>query len=152
MKKLSLLFLYKENEILLALKKRGFGQGLWNGVGGKQQLGENIKETAIRECQEEILVTPKSLNNVAKLMFNYADGQSILVYVYLSEHWQGEPKESEEMKPQWFNFNDIPFQEMWPDDQYWLPKIINKDKVKAAFNFDTNNRIIDHQLDVVDTL
>lgn len=152
MKKLSLLFLYQQNEILLALKKRGFGQGLWNGVGGKQQFKESIKKTAIRECQEEIMVTPKSLNNVAQLEFNYADGQNMLVYVYLSENWDGEPQESEEMKPQWFNISDIPYQKMWPDDQYWLPKIINKDKVKAVFNFDSTNQIIDYQLEVVDAL
>lgn len=34
-KETTLLLLRKENEILLAMKKRGFGTGKYNGVGGK---------------------------------------------------------------------------------------------------------------------
>lgn len=26
---------------------------------------------------------------------------------------------SEEMKPQWFRKDEIPFDTMWPDDRYW---------------------------------
>ena len=50
----TLLFLQKGDQILLAMKKRGFGAGRWNGVGGKLEAGEDIEEAAIRECQEEI--------------------------------------------------------------------------------------------------
>ena len=35
MKQATLCLLVKDNEILLAMKKRGFGVGKWNGVGGK---------------------------------------------------------------------------------------------------------------------
>ena len=35
MKKTTLCFLLKNDEVLLAMKKRGFGVGKWNGVGGK---------------------------------------------------------------------------------------------------------------------
>lgn len=27
----------------------------------------------------------------------------------------------DEMIPSWFNLKDLPFQEMWKDDQYWMP-------------------------------
>jgi len=153
MKNLSLLFLLKQEEILLAMKKRGFGVGLWNGVGGKQQPGESIEQTAIRECQEEIGVTPKKLEKVAELQFNYTDNNNkMLVYVYFCRHWQGEPTESEEMNPRWYNLELIPYEEMWPDDKYWLSKVLKGDKLKAKFYFDTNNKIIDYQLDIVDAL
>ncbi len=53
--------LVRENEdtkeILLAMKKRGFGKGRWNGVGGKpdpEKGDKSIIDCAIREAQEEI--------------------------------------------------------------------------------------------------
>ncbi len=34
--------------ILLGKKKRGFGEGKWNGLGGKVEANESIAEGAIR--------------------------------------------------------------------------------------------------------
>ena len=42
MKQTTLLFLRKDNHILLAMKKRGFGINKWNGAGGKVEEGETI--------------------------------------------------------------------------------------------------------------
>ena len=39
--------------LLLGLKKRGFGQGKWNGFGGKLDEGETPRQAAIREMKEE---------------------------------------------------------------------------------------------------
>ena len=50
----TLIILKKDDEILLGLKKRGFGKGRLNGVGGKLEPGETIEEAAIRETEEEI--------------------------------------------------------------------------------------------------
>ena len=43
------MFAKKKDKVLLAMKKRGFGAGKWNGVGGKVKDGETIKQAAIRE-------------------------------------------------------------------------------------------------------
>lgn len=51
----TVMLLMRDDEVLLAMKKRGFGVGKWNGVGGKQDPGEDIVDTAIRESQEEIM-------------------------------------------------------------------------------------------------
>ncbi len=37
-----------ESNILLGLKKRGFGSGKWNGFGGKVEANESIEEAAKR--------------------------------------------------------------------------------------------------------
>ena len=48
-KKLLTLVLVREpGKILLGMKKRGFGQGRWNGFGGKVENGESILEGAKR--------------------------------------------------------------------------------------------------------
>lgn len=42
-----------KDQILLGMKKRGFGMGKWNGFGGKVEPGETIEEGALREMAEE---------------------------------------------------------------------------------------------------
>ena len=54
----TLLFLRRGNEILLARKKRGFGKGKYNGVGGKLKKGESPEMAMVREAREEISITP----------------------------------------------------------------------------------------------
>ena len=43
-KVLTLVYIRDDENILLGLKKRGFGTGKWNGFGGKVQAGETILE------------------------------------------------------------------------------------------------------------
>ena len=112
--------------MLLAFKKRGFGEGKWTGIGGKPEPGETIDQTAVRETEEEIGVTPLDLRHVATLDFIFPDqprfaGWSMQVFVYLAEHWIGEPSESEEVAPRWFPRDALPYPGMWSDAAYWLP-------------------------------
>jgi 8-oxo-dGTP pyrophosphatase MutT (NUDIX family) len=149
LRQVSIVLLLKKKNILLAMKKRGFGQGLWNGVGGKSDPGETIEDTAIRECQEEISVTPTKLTKVAILNFyspppNSKNNQQ--AYVFVSEHWEGEPTESEEMSPQWFSFDSIPYSKMWPGDKHWLPLVLDGKKLDADFTFDDDNRLLGYEI------
>ncbi|MEJ0073651.1 MAG: NUDIX domain-containing protein [Candidatus Saccharibacteria bacterium] len=65
-KETTLLLLRRNDEVLLAMKKRGFGAGRWNGVGGKLDPGETVEQALVRECQEEIGVTPTEYHRVAE--------------------------------------------------------------------------------------
>lgn len=151
----TLLFLRRDDQILLAMKKRGFGANLWNGVGGKVDNGETIEEALVRECQEEIGVTPTSYRKVAEHDFlndAASDPWQQLVHVYFCDVWQGEPTESEEMAPQWFNIADIPYNEMWQDDQMWLPLVLKDKQVRCSFGFDENDEILSATVAVVRSL
>lgn len=148
-KTLSLLFLRREGEILLAMKKRGFGEGRWNGVGGKVEQGESIERAMIREAQEEIGVTPTTYEKVGDIRFDeYFKGEPTLMHVHIfsATEWDGEPTESEEMAPRWFAFSAIPYDSMWADDPYWLPSVIEGKKISADFKLDKNDAILSHNV------
>lgn len=145
MKKATLCFLLKNNQILLGMKKRGFGSGLWNGCGGKvhEEDDETVEQGAIRETKEEFGVDIEDIKMMGELEFTFEDnpewGQN--VYVYTCTKWAGEIKESEEMRPEWFDIKQIPYDKMWPDDPFWLPKIIDGEMVKMSFVFGADGKI-----------
>jgi 8-oxo-dGTP pyrophosphatase MutT (NUDIX family) len=144
----TLVFLIKDKQILLAMKKRGFGTGKWNGVGGKNKDGENIEETARREANEEIGVSISSLNKVATLNFYFVSNPdwNQQVIVYLSDGWAGNPIESEEMNPEWFDLEKIPYDKMWSDDKFWLPEVLDGKIIEAEFLFDENQEMLDKKI------
>jgi ADP-ribose pyrophosphatase YjhB (NUDIX family) len=75
MKQTTLCFLLKDDNVLLAMKKRGFGVGKWNGIGGKVAEGEAVAAAAVREIKEEISVValPEDLELVGTLDFDFTD-------------------------------------------------------------------------------
>ena len=152
----TLLFLRSGDQILLALKKRGFGMGRWNGAGGKLEPGETIEQALVRESVEEIGVTPTNWTAVGQLDFvqdaETADPWHMFVYAYIADAWEGEPTESEEMMPKWFHVEDIPYQDMWGDDEFWLPYVLDGKKVVGEFTFDINDNLLTHDVRVVEEL
>jgi ADP-ribose pyrophosphatase YjhB (NUDIX family) len=150
----TLLFLIKQNEVLLAMKKRGFGVDRYNGVGGKPESNETIEQTMIRETNEEINVTPVKFEQVANITFDeYFKGEPIImhIHVFTCTLWTGTPTESEEMAPEWFTSTDLPFDKMWSDDPYWLPQVLSGSKVTAEFKLNENDEIINHNVTKVDS-
>lgn len=147
MRDVTLVLLTKDDEILLAMKKRGFGVGKWNGVGGKLLDGESLEDAALREMEEEIGVKakPEHLNKKGsiKFYFNNKPDWDQEVHIFFVNDWEGEPQESEEMKPKWYKHYEIPFNEMWKDDIHWLPVCLKGKNVSGEFYFNEDGSIIE---------
>ena len=153
MRKASLCVIIKQGKILLAMKKRGFGAGKWNGPGGKFDYlkgDKTISDTAIRETKEEIGIEPENIQSLGVLSFYFPHNKEWDqdVSVYLVKKWKGEFKESEEMIPRWFDIEDIPFADMWDDDKYWLKDVLKGKKIKkASFVFAEDGRVKEHNIE-----
>lgn len=142
----TLVFLLRDNQILLGYKKQRFGAGKWNGFGGKLHDGEAIASAAAREMFEEssVVVAPDDLTPVARIefFFPFKTEWNQIVHAFIATRWQGEPVESDEMLPQWFATHAIPFDKMWADDQHWLPLVLQGKRIEASFTFDADNETI----------
>ncbi len=147
MKTCTLCFLLKDDQVLLAMKKRGFGEGKWNGVGGKVKEEESIEEATVREAEEEIgvKIRPEHLDKVAEIFFKFKEKSDwdLICHVYFTREWQGEPVESEEMAPQWYKQDQLPFESMWVDDPHWLPLVLSGKKLNCEFCFGAGGDIIE---------
>ncbi len=159
MRQASLIILKRGNKILLAMKKRGFGKGRWNGVGGKpdKEKGESVLDSAYRETEEEIGVRIKNPKKLAIMDFFFPEVPKEKefdqqVHLFIVDEWEGEPVETEEMRPQWFDIKNIPYDKMWEDDKFWLPLVLQNKKLKCRFCFDKNDEIIDKFIEEVDEL
>ena len=139
-------FLLRESEILLGFKKRGFGKDYLVGIGGGVEPGETIEEAAQREVMEEIYVRPLELHPVGVINFYFPhieDGSwDLQAHVFTTTSWTGEPQESEEIKPAWFQRQAIPYEKMWDDARYWLPYILDGQRIEAAFVFNSDLKVV----------
>lgn len=143
----TLVFVIRDGEILLIRKKRGLGAGKVNGPGGRLEIGETPLQAAVREVQEELLVTPTGLDHRGELRFQFVDGYSIHVHVYSATDCDGKASETEEAIPLWTALDAIPYDEMWADDRIWLPLMLAGKRVDGRFIFD-GDRMLDHRVEV----
>jgi 8-oxo-dGTP diphosphatase len=135
----TLLFIVDESaeRVLLIRKKRGLGAGKINGPGGKIDPGETSEACAIRETQEELGVTALNPAKHGELWFQFVDGLCLHVDVFRATQWEGLPVETAEAVPLWTCLSELPFQEMWADDRYWLAEVlVEKKHFIGKFHFD----------------
>lgn len=99
--------------------------------------GESIEMGARRELKEEADIDVVEMCKVGILDFEFESDPKILeVHIFRVSDFTGEPQESEEMKPERFHVDQIPFDQMWSDDIYWMPLLLAGKKFKGRFVFD----------------
>ena len=123
-------------EVCLGMKKRGWGQGLWNGSGGKPKEDETVEEAAKREVEEEFKVKVLEIDKKGEIVFILRkEEEKVLMYTFLVTDWKNKPKETEEMRPEWFPISKVPYEKMWASDKEWLPIILSGKKIKATYTY-----------------
>lgn len=145
----TIIFVIKDERVLLIRKKRGLGAGKVNGPGGKQDKGETLAQCAVRELEEELLV--KALgepDHRGELLFQFSDGYGLYVHVFTACDILGDPMETEEAYPLWTPLNAIPYEEMWEDDKIWLPLMLKGMRFRGRFLF-CGDQMVDYQLETL---
>ena len=139
--------IYPHPRILLGMKKVRFGEGKYNGFGGKVENGETLEQAVTRETFEEAGINILDPEKMGEILFHFMTNQDHLVHFFRATKFYGDPKESDEMVPKWFYIDEIPYDKMWEDDKYWLPMLLNRQKFKGEFHFDDKFRIFRYKLE-----
>lgn len=143
MKHMTLCYPIFDGRVLLAMKKRDFGKGKWNGPGGKLQPGETAKVACLRETEEETgarVVDLKYVGTIESVFEAQADWNNICD-VFVGSCRAEEAHETEEMLPRWFAFDEVPYEQMWEDDRHWLPEVLKGGSVSKRFFYDAAGRL-----------
>jgi 8-oxo-dGTP diphosphatase len=87
---------FRDDKLLLVKRANHPGKGLWAIPGGRVELGETMKEAAMREVKEEtgVRVSPKEPIYVFEVIERDNDGGILFHYVIidlLAEYLSGEP-------------------------------------------------------------
>jgi 8-oxo-dGTP pyrophosphatase MutT (NUDIX family) len=143
--------------ILLGMKNRGFGKGMYNSFGGKRERGESFVQGACRELEEEtgIVVDTNRMasSQLGVLHVTFQDNSvEMVVHVFrievttttnASEAASALPLDPltirgcEEITPHWFeDFHHMPLDNMFADDSIWVCYTLETNqKVDGWFHF-----------------
>lgn len=143
----TLVFVIRNDEMLLIHKKRGLGAGKINAPGGRLERDESFLQCAVREVEEELRVTPIALERCGENRFQFVDGYSIHAQVFRAADCIGEPTETDEAVPLWVPLHDIPYPRMWADDRLWIPLVIDRRQFSGRFIFD-GDAMLDQRIDL----
>lgn len=137
----TLMFIFRDHEVLLIRKKRGLGAGKINGPGGKIDPGESPAECAIRETREELLVEAHQPEHAGLLHFQFTDGLALECHVFRADQFSGSPTETDEAIPLWTPTAQIPFHEMWADDIHWFHHLTSRTPFRGFFHFEDDHML-----------
>lgn len=133
-------------EVLLGLKKTGFGVGRIVTLGGHVEPGESAGQAAVREVFEEsgVTVAEEDLETAGSIefMFPSRPDWDMSTTVYRTWTWDGEPGPSPEIDPAWYRVDAVPYEAMWEDSAYWLPKVLAGDFFAAAVTLAEDNECV----------
>ena len=140
----------QKNKVLLINKKRGLGKGKVNAPGGRLESGESFFEAGIRECREEVSVTPIKPVKRTELHFQFTSGYALYGEAFFTDSWEGEERPSNEADPFWCDLDKIPWDRMWEDDRAWLPMALEGKKLRGFYIFD-EDKMLSEKLEVLDS-
>ncbi len=81
-----------EQDRILLVKRaphRKWGANLWDLIGGHVEKGEALDVALVRECQEEVGLTPLAFSHLATLYEDDDDGQKSPFHIYAVPTWTG---------------------------------------------------------------
>lgn len=144
MKNTVLLFLIdrSKNQILFIEKKRGMGKGLWNGPGGKLDPGETTLDALCRESREECGLEPLNPEKMGTITFLFPPKDNGANFdnrceIFRAFEWSGTlQSDTEECRSFWWPIDKINYDLFWPDDRFWMPRLLAGKTFERIYHFD----------------
>jgi len=107
--------------------------------------GETIAAAAQRELREEANIEATNLTASGVLRFIFDDNPTPwLVHVFHASEYTGEIRASDEMRPVWFDLDDVPFDRMWADDPHWWPYLLAEKTFAGTLTFTNTTTLVEY--------
>ncbi|MDD3035547.1 MAG: NUDIX domain-containing protein [Candidatus Saccharimonadaceae bacterium] len=152
----TLCFPINGDEVLLAEKQRKIGAGYLNGFGGRiEGVDDDIEDTNIRETEEEIGIRIKIAKKMGEIVFHnpsdYSELRKMVVHIFTANDWDGEPKETDEMKNiAWYKIADLDYDKFLPADRLFMPQILSGKCVKGLIEYNDDWSVKTCEIDEVE--
>ena len=115
-------------EVLLGLKRTGFGAGRVVAIGGKVDGVETDLAAAIREVREEtgLQMQSSAVRHLGRISWTFPaqPAWSMAATLFAAEGGGTTPVPCDEIEPRWYGVDSIPWDSMWKDAPYWLPSLL----------------------------
>lgn len=142
-------YLIKDNKVVVTKYNKGNKkEGYYDIPGGKIENGELPKQTAIREMKEETGIDIKSLKYKGIMTIEYPD-RIFLFDVFISNEYEGKPKDFEENTSEWIEINDLLQKEKILSNIIILDRFFIKGLIDDNYNFNMHIRV-DEQENISD--
>lgn len=108
---------------------------VWGLPGGTAETDETFERAARREAREEVGLKPTALELGARLLFFDVKASELSYYeaeVYVCESFQAVGRGDGEVDPDWVSIAELPYDEMWPSDRWWLPMLLQRHRVTGT--------------------
>lgn len=136
----------ESGQVLLGMKKTGFGTGKIVGIGGHVEPGESDAEAACREVFEEsgVVVLEQDLVDAGVVLFDFPARPewNMSTRLFVTRRWSGEPVETDEIRPEWFDVGALPLAEMWQDAGRWLPLALGGSVLDVIVTLNDDNETV----------
>lgn len=118
-------FISADNKVLLGQFVYPDGRLQWSGIGGMVDPGETLVQALVREVGEETAIEVEAEDLLEVYLLELED---LLLHVFVARRWGGsiEAREQSLLQMRWFNFDDIPYDQLPPGNSEWLPGVLSK--------------------------
>ena len=143
----TLIFATQDDKVLLlkGAKSKRLWAGLFNGIGGHVEQGEDILSAAKRELEEETGLVAAHIWLCGIVTIDTQTNPGVCVYLFKADSLEGKLKESDEGSLEWIPISEINQLPLVSDLYALLPKIMALepgDKIISAHSkYDTDGKL-----------
>lgn len=143
----SLVYVMTGAQVLLG-KPDSLGKRHWNGLGGVVGIGDSASNVVRRACQA-IGINPEISDALGEVLYHHPVHGTWRVMPFRVDNYTGQAAAVPGLEIKWFPVTNLPFEDMWPGDDLWLPQVIEGVKFQSEIWFNETDKVTNHDTQIL---